>query len=83
MISMLKHKRFVMRFLIPIVVIILTSVFVPRGADEEQAEAGLAPYAYPEKEIGAASAASEGHDDEYDVLIESSGMLNRLELLNF
>lgn len=72
-----------MRFLIPIVVIIVTSFFVPRGTDEGHAEAGLAPYAYPEKGLEVSGAANSESEDDYDGLIESSGMLNRLELLNF
>jgi|GEM_PF-1307836 len=72
-----------MRFLIPMVVIVVTSFFVPRGTEEGRVEAGLAPDAYPEKEMGVSAAANGENEEDYDVLIESSGMLNRLELLNF
>lgn len=72
-----------MRFLIPIVVIMVTSFFVPRGAEEGKAAIDTAPFGYVEKGTEAVGAANSEQDDSYDVIIESSGMLNRLELLNF
>ena len=61
----------------------VTSFFMPRGAGGEQAEAGLAPYEYPAKEMGASAAANTESEDDPDLIIATSGMLNRLELLNF
>lgn len=72
-----------MRFLIPIIVLLVTSFFVQRGGEEGQAAIDPAPFGYAEKGMEAASAANSEQDDSYDVIIESSGMLNRLELLNF
>lgn len=72
-----------MRFLVPIVILLVTVFFVPRGTGEGQAEPGLAPHEYAEKGMGTAGATNGEQDDDYDEIIESSGMLNRLELLNF
>lgn len=72
-----------MRFLVPIVVLLVTSFFVPRGAKEEQAAAGPVHYEYSAGQMETAGAVERERDDDYDGIIESSGMLNRLELLNF
>lgn len=72
-----------MRSLIPIVVLLMTVFFVPRGAEEGQAEVGTAPNGFAENVMGAEGAANGEEDDDPDVIIETSGMLNRLELLNF
>lgn len=70
-----------MRFLIPIVVLLVASVLMPREPQEPTAKKEVVQQAYPDPAAGTAATADVATD--YDEVIESSGMLNRLELLEF
>lgn len=69
-----------MRFLIPVIVLIVTMVFMP-GPSADPARAVLTENAYSAGQAEAAAPA-EGAAD-YDDVVEESGLLNRLELLDF
>lgn len=67
-----------MRFLVPIIVLLVTSVFISREPQAPAAERETVRPAYTAENAETAEA-----NAEYDEIIEASGMLNRLELLEF
>lgn len=70
-----------MRFLIPIVVLLVTSILISCESLSPTAERETVWPAYTVETAETAEAAEA--DAEYDEIIEASGMLNRLELLDF
>ena len=73
-----------MRFLIPIVVLLVTSVLMSRELPRPTVEKGAAQQRYAVETVEASTATEATDPDaEYDEIIESSGMLNRLDLLDF
>lgn len=75
-----------MRFLVPIIVLIVTAIFLPRQ-QQEQPEKAMAAQEYAAELMEMTGATDEAINDddtiEYDEVIESAGMLNRLELFDF
>lgn len=73
-----------MRFLIPIVMLLATSVFMSREPQEPPVVRETAQQVYTSEAVEVETAAeATDADAEYDEIIEASGMLNRLELLDF
>ncbi|NII27137.1 hypothetical protein HB364_18765 [Pseudoflavitalea sp. X16] len=70
-----------MRFLVPIVMLLVTSILMSREPQAPTAEGETVWPAYTVETAETAEAAEA--NAEYDEIIEASGMLNRLELLDF
>ena len=72
-----------MRFLVPVVVLLATFVLIARQPQEVPVEDITVQPVFTIEMVEAAVPADREAGTDYDEVIESSGLLNRLELLEF
>jgi hypothetical protein len=72
-----------MRFLIPVVILLATMLLISRQPEGAVVDEASAQSVFTIEMVEAAAPAGTEAGTEYDEMVESSGLLNRLELLEF
>ena len=76
-------KVLVMRFLIPVVVLLVTMLLISRQPQDAVTDEAIRQPVFTLEMVEAAVPANTEAGTEYDEVVESSGLLNRLEILDF
>ncbi len=72
-----------MRFLVPVVVLLATTLLISRQPQDAAEEEAMVQPVFTIEMVEAAAPSNTEADTDFDEIVESSGLLNRLELLEF
>ena len=76
-------KVLVMRFLVPVVVLLATMLLISRQPQDAVTDEAIRQPVFTIEIVEAAAPSNTEAGADYDAVVESSGLLNRLELLEF